>query len=502
MLWVKLGQKAINWLIRCLDDPDPSVRISAAKALGKIGTEVAIDPLIKSLDDPDPSVRISAADALGKIGTEMGIELLIKCLDNDKSYLRVMAADALGEIGTDATIPKLINLLKNQEFAATIAATNDEDTFQKTMKALEASQERYQLYKAIDNPKPTPKPDNPEPITNQSISILHLSDLHITTGEQASLWSYQLAQDLTHNLKIPNLDTLILSGDIANKSTPKEYDAAQQFLHNLCQDFSLDPKQIVLVPGNHDLNWELAKEAYQLCDRTKDHDKLQDGHYIKVTDEVIRVRDEAKYRQRFAHFRQFYQAIKAQPYPLDYHQQGIIDHFPEQNLLILGLNSAWQLDHHFRARASIHPIALTNALTKIRRNPNYHNCLKIAVWHHPLNSAGSDSITDQGFIEQLAQAGFRLFLHGHIHKAETSLFRYDLSPYGRKLDGICAGTFGARSKELVPGYPWQYNLLTFEGNQLTVYTRRREEADGAWKPDSRWTQGPGEGAKDHYSIEL
>ncbi len=275
---------------------------------------------------------------------------------------------------------------------------------------------------------------------------------------------------------------------------PEEYQAAQQFIDNLRQDFPLDPKQIVLVPGNHDLNWKLAKQAYQLCDLEDYDGELKDGHYIKVSEEVIRVRDEAKYQQRFAHFSQFYQAIKGQPYPLDYDQQAIIDHFPDQNLLILGLNSAWQLDHHFKDRASIDQIALTNALTEIRRNSDYDNCLKIAVWHHPL--------TDQGLMEELAVARFRFFLHGHIHKAETSLFRYDLSPDGRKLDGICAGTFGAPTLELRTGYPWQYNLLKINGNQLTVYTRRREEANGAWKPDSRWTQGPGKSAKDHYSIEL
>ncbi|NEQ83095.1 MAG: metallophosphoesterase, partial [Moorea sp. SIO2I5] len=155
-----------------------------------------------------------------------------------------------------------------------------------------------------------------------------------------------------------------------------------------------------------------------------------------------------------------------------------------------------------RARARIHSGALSKALTEIRRNPDYDNCLKIAVWHHPLNSDGSDRITDQGFMQLLAVAEFRLFLHGHIHKAETSLFRYDLSPGGRKLDGICAGTFGAPTFELRSAYPWQYNLLTFEGNQLTVRTRRREEENGAWKPDSRWGQGAGKSALDYYPIEL
>ena len=480
-------------LIKCLDDDDYFVRKSAADALGKIGTEVAIYPLIKLLDDPKSDVRIIAADSLGKIGTEVAINPLIKLLDDDHYDVRIRAVDALGKIGTEATIPKLINLLNKEE----LAATRNKNIFQTTINIINAIQERYQIY----NPTYSPKPNPPKAITTQTMYILHLSDLHITTGEQATLWSNQLAQDLIQDLQIPNLDALILSGDIANYSTPDEYQAAQQFLHNLRQDFPLDPKQIVLVPGNHDLNWKLAKRGYQLLDLEDYDGELKEGHYIKGED-VIRVRDEAKYQQRFAHFSQFYQAIKTEPYPLDYDQQAIIDHFPEQNLLILGLNSAWQLDHHFRDRASIHSGALANALTEIRRNPDYRNCLKLAVWHHALNSAGSDRITDQAFIQQLAVAGFRFFLHGHIHKAETSLFRYDLSPTGRKLDQICAGTFGAPTKELIPGYPWQYNLLKINDNQLTVYTRRREEENGAWKPDSRWTQGAGVGALHYYSIEL
>ena len=476
LLGITESDKAIPELSKCLDNnQSSSVRSSAAEALVKIGTEATIDPLIKLLDDQDYSVRSIPADALVKIGTE-------------------------------TTIPKLINLLNKEEFAA----THNQDIFQTIMNVLNAIQERYK-YNRIDNSKPNPpKPNPPKFIATQTIYILHLSDLHITTSEQATLWSNQLAQDLIQDLLIPNLDALILSGDIANYSTPEEYQAAQQFLHNLRQDFPLDPKQIVLVPGNHDLNWKLAKRGYQLLDLEDYDGELKEGYYIEESPRVIRVRDEAKYQQRFAHFSQFYEAIKTEPYPLDYDQQAIIDHFPDQNLLILGLNSAWQLDHHFKDRASIHSGALSNALTEIRRNPDYRNCLKLAVWHHALNSAGrvrvaalsEHRITDQGFIQQLAVAGFRFFLHGHIHKAETSLFRYDLSPTGRKLDQIGAGTFGAPTRELIPGYPWQYNLLKVKDNQLTVYTRRREEKNGAWKPDSRWTQGAGVGALDYYSIEL
>jgi hypothetical protein len=65
--------------------------------------------------------------------------------------------------------------------------------------------------------------------------------------------------------------------------------------------------------------------------------------------------------------------------------------------------------------------ALSKALPEIRRNSEYDNFLKIAVWHHPLDSTGNDRMTDQGFMEQLAVAGFRFFFHGHVHQAQTSL---------------------------------------------------------------------------------
>jgi hypothetical protein len=80
-------------------------------------------------------------------------------------------------------------------------------------------------------------------------------------------------------------------------------------------------------------------------------------------------------QKSFANFSNFYQAIKGEPYPLDYEQQGILYHLTEQNLLILGLNSAWQLDHHYKTRANIHPIALSNALDQISLNrKTYENC--------------------------------------------------------------------------------------------------------------------------------
>ena len=170
------------------------------------------------------------------------------------------------------------------------------------------------------------------------------------------------------------------------------------------------------------------------------------------------------------------------------------------------LNSAWEIDHHHRDRADIHPEAVSQALDTLRARPDWAGCLKIAVWHHPLNSGQPSRITDHGFVDRLAQAGFRLGLHGHIHKGETSQYRYDQPPGGRGLEILAAGTFGAPSRDWVPGYPLQYQLLRLTragtGRRLTVETRRREQPNGAWKPDARWLQGPGQDPLPRYWLDL
>jgi predicted RNase H-like nuclease (RuvC/YqgF family) len=56
-------------------------------------------------------------------------------------------------------------------------------------------------------------------LITQKMNILHLSDLHFGTLNQAQLWSNQLAEDLRNELNISSLDAFILSGDVANKST-------------------------------------------------------------------------------------------------------------------------------------------------------------------------------------------------------------------------------------------------------------------------------------------
>jgi hypothetical protein len=224
VLGVYKAENSVYYLCKALqEDPESDVRSQAASALGEIGSKDVIQPLCQALKDKDPRVCCSAASALGKMGTNEAVPELHKFLDAQNIIIPSIVR-ALENIGSSQSIPRLVqyqNQIKSINHLI-LAAINKikircEFSYNPTSTQLD-------ILAVKSNPVRT-------------MHILHLSDLHFGTLDQANLWSNQLAADLYNDLSIPHLDALILSGDIANYSTAEEYIAAAQFLHNLRQDF-------------------------------------------------------------------------------------------------------------------------------------------------------------------------------------------------------------------------------------------------------------------------
>jgi hypothetical protein len=93
-----------------LQDDDFYVRLRVAEALGKIGSERAIDALVAMLQDENSNVRSYTAEALGKIGGERAIKALIPALQNQDSSVRSYTAEALGKIGNAKVLSQLWQL--------------------------------------------------------------------------------------------------------------------------------------------------------------------------------------------------------------------------------------------------------------------------------------------------------------------------------------------------------------------------------------------------------
>lgn len=129
----------------CLDDPDSSVRIAAARALGrgrdgralfsltaKLSDDVPLvrlavvraltdlrDPeaasaLVGMASDPDPAVRTAAVYAVGVIGGEEGAAALHEILEGGTPETQRAALLALGEIGGKAAAPTFARHLRHE----------------------------------------------------------------------------------------------------------------------------------------------------------------------------------------------------------------------------------------------------------------------------------------------------------------------------------------------------------------------------------------------------
>ncbi|MFZ2726933.1 MAG: metallophosphoesterase [Methylococcaceae bacterium] len=331
--------------------------------------------------------------------------------------------------------------------------------------------------------------NNPE-----ELYLLHLSDIHLSHQNEAIIYLTQLKTDLLNELHIKQIDYLIISGDIANRATLEEYQAARFFVEGLMKQFAIQAEKVIISAGNHDVNYVLSREEAYEFKHAKPNGLLDANYYQEGN--VFLIRKEDAYQQRFKYFNEaFYYPITHKNFPLNCNEQAILHSDPENKLLFLALNSAWEIDHYYEKRSSIYNVALAKALNEILEG-DYQDWLKIAVWHHPVT--GKEAMNAE-FLDQLATNGFKICMHGHIHEAKSELFGYDVN---RDIRIIAAGTFGASTREQVASIPWQYNLLKWHKKEanITVQTRKKEKLDGAWKADARW--GDSNYPSSSYVIEL
>ncbi len=75
---------------------DPSIRLAAAEAAADY--ESVVGDLADLVDDPDPSVRLTAIASLGKIGGTEARDALVYCAESTDPTIREAAANALQEI--------------------------------------------------------------------------------------------------------------------------------------------------------------------------------------------------------------------------------------------------------------------------------------------------------------------------------------------------------------------------------------------------------------------
>lgn len=108
-----------------MDDPDARVRAAAATALANHGHQEHLPLLVRALRDPEPIVRVEAARALQRIHGSIAIDALIGALKVEaepEPAVRAEVAHALGQYPQRRVAHALIAALADRSLAVNVNA--------------------------------------------------------------------------------------------------------------------------------------------------------------------------------------------------------------------------------------------------------------------------------------------------------------------------------------------------------------------------------------------
>ena len=335
------------------------------------------------------------------------------------------------------------------------------------------------------------------------ISIMHISDLHRDPKNPISNEALinSLIQDVENSAvedpPIPYPQIIIVSGDIiqgTGKDTKKpndvireQYAQADQFLGSLANRLLGGNRQrIIIVPGNHDINFPKMFSALKEIDYVTVDEKKR-GELAGLIREsqsnfrwswgefkLYEITDDARYEERLVEFIDFYNHFYggSRTYSRDPTQQFDIFDFRELELVVVGFNSCF-LNDPWNRQGVIHPRAFSHACDELRKR-QFRGRLRLAVWHHSTKGTPrQDDYMDSDFLQQLVNHGYSLGFHGHQHKPELIDEKFAFGG-DWKVNALSASTLAGGERALAPGGARGYNRVVLDTDAWKVELHARQ----------------------------
>jgi GTPase SAR1 family protein len=292
-----------------------------------------------------------------------------------------------------------------------------------------------------------------------SISIIHLTDIHMVAETEANtiLSRKQQLYEACYSVLSPN-DTaiIVISGDIAFSGKTKEYDNALDLIcyiqQMLSKYLSCDIK-VLMVPGNHDCNFEGEHSLRDRLLSTFDASLVVDSKTLKLITSV---------QQNFVDFAGLFSSYD--PSTLcNKHELKC----GTKKLLFQMINSAWMSQAQEQPGKIIIPQETFSTL-----NTDNYDCV-FTVMHHPYNWLQPDNY--HGFIDYIRQTT-DVLLVGHDHRKDAFRSLGEkwsiLELHGKELQNS-SGTDSAFSIYQFDDAFQNYTTLNFSWKD-TLYYRESE----------------------------
>ena len=130
-------------------------QVAAAKSLGQIGDQRAVQPLISHLENTNETVRQAISNSLADLGP-LSVEPLIKVAGDPNSLVRQTAIGVLGKVGDKRAVTPLIAVLSERglrESAANALAELGEPLGKTFVKALHGDRPSLEQMTAGKDPR-------------------------------------------------------------------------------------------------------------------------------------------------------------------------------------------------------------------------------------------------------------------------------------------------------------------------------------------------------------
>ncbi|MGE3844982.1 MAG: metallophosphoesterase [Vicinamibacterales bacterium] len=331
-------------------------------------------------------------------------------------------------------------------------------------------------------------------------SVLHISDLHrspsdpISNEELLSALVSDRDRYTREDPPIPAPEAIVVSGDIiqgvrlgvpdSDAALNEQYAVAFSFLDELVRRFlGGDRSRVVIVPGNHDVDWNTARAAMTPVDEANMPSNLEDALFRASSDfrwdwrtrQLFRITNPSLYERRLGAFWRFFQSFyDGVPGLLDVRAGADANLFSlcDDRIGLAGFNSCHGNDC-FDRRGMIRKEAVARSHLELNDTGTPFD-LRVAVWHHSIDGPPHRTdYMDVDLVRGMIGRGFRLGLYGHQHRTQVAPHQVSL-PDRERMAVVSAGSLCAGSRDLPTGTYRQYNILELAPDFLSVRVHVRE----------------------------
>lgn len=308
---------------------------------------------------------------------------------------------------------------------------------------------------------------------------LHLSDIHMQTHDEfdRDVVVESLITDIRNRCKEGlQPEFIVFSGDVAYHGRDDEYQfAVEHFFEPLLKATNLSQQDLFLVPGNHDVDWEIIELlSPELAKYLDNREKVNNLLGSEKRREII-FQSMANYRKFIYDF--FGQSWNPQDDPLYACSRTFIQKGSNRRVAILGINSAWSSGFFKGVLGEYGQLLVGERQVADAIAKSSDTDFSIAVIHHPF---GWLKEFDRIAVESRLREKCEFILHGHLH---SSGFVSEFTLEGGTVTIPCGAAYYRRD------YPDGYNFvqLDIEKKSGVIWLWRYADRHRKWIKDIETT---------------